>query len=84
MPSPGLFSFSDGFTYPILIQLTLFYPMFSYVLLSHRSLFFSNEIQKEYIDPDKRGTGKELGRVEKGETEIRIYYMKKKSIFKGT
>lgn len=81
MPSPGLFSFSDGFTYPILIQLTLFYPMFSY---ENRSLFFSNEIQKEYIDPDKRGSGKELGRVEKGETEIRIYYMKKKSIFKGT
>lgn len=33
------------------------------------------------VDPDGRGSGKELGGVEGGESVIRVYYMRKESIF---
>jgi hypothetical protein len=29
------------------------------------------------VDPDGRGGGREMGRVERGEAVIRIYFMKK-------
>ena len=45
----------------------LFCPVW---LLSHRSLFFSDERQVWMV-------GEELGGVQGGETIIRIYYMKK-------
>lgn len=48
-------------------------------MLSLRSLFVSNEIQK--VDPNGLGGREELVRVEGGETIIRIYSMRKKSIF---
>jgi hypothetical protein len=36
---------------------------------------------RKQIDPDWKGIGKELGEVERGEIVIRIYYMRKRSIF---
>ena len=36
------------------------------------------------MDQDGRGSGEELERVKEGETVIRIYYMRKESIFNKT
>lgn len=36
---------------------------------------------KKGVEPEGRGSGKELGGVEEGETAIRTYCMRKKSIF---
>lgn len=37
---------------------------------------------RKRVNPDVRGGGKELGEVERGETLIRIYYVRKKIYFK--
>ena len=49
------------------------------LLLSHRSLFSSNERYKGSALDGKEG-GKELGGAEGGETTIRIYYARRESI----
>ena len=56
--------------------------IFCYILLlSVRSLFVVCLMRdKEGMDPDERGGGKERGE-EGGETVIRIYYMRKKIYF---
>lgn len=65
------------------ISFVLSYGLFYYVLLlCQRSLFFSNEIQKS-MDWEGRGVGKQLGRIEKGETVIKIYYIIIKPNFKS-
>jgi hypothetical protein len=58
-----------------------YYILFCHVLLlSLRSLFFSNERQKG-VDPEVIGSGKELGGVEGWETVNRMCCMRKESIF---
>lgn len=47
-----------------------------FCLLSLRSLSFSNERQKE-SGSEGRGEGEEMGEVERGETVVRIYRMRK-------
>jgi hypothetical protein len=54
--------------------------LFCYILLlSLRSLFFSNERQKR-SGSEGREVGEELGEVEGAETISKIYYMRKESI----
>lgn len=63
------------------MEFVLSYILFYHVwLLSLRSLLFSNERQEE-IDPEGRGDGEELGVMARGETVLRIYCMRKESIF---
>ena len=49
------------------------------MLLSVRSLFFSND--RKGVDPDGKEEEEELGGVKGGGIIIRVYCMKKESIF---
>lgn len=55
-----------------------FILLYFVLLLSLKSLVFTNERQK---GSGSRGGWEELGGIERGETIIRIYYVVKESIF---
>jgi hypothetical protein len=52
-----------------------------FITIPSKPALFSSEREKEVVDPDGRGGGKELGEEEEGETIFRIYYMRGKIYF---